>query len=183
MSEDLLHTLRINGIVCRGADHARTGYASFALILPEHLQKAVKIVDEEGYFLEDITCCQVKEGLELIYHFDNFHYPGRLCLRALIREDEAEIPSIACIYPGAEWHERECTDFFGITFRGNPNPVPLLLSPRNPGPVLKKTQDGLKGLQELLPAGPAENIPERASGIEAVLNRCVERIGKNGGEK
>jgi NADH-quinone oxidoreductase subunit C len=37
------------------------------------------------------------------------------------------VPSIASIYPAADWHERETRDMFGIVFEGHPNLVPLLL--------------------------------------------------------
>ena len=35
--------------------------------------------------------------------------------------------TISPVFPGANWHERETHDFFGIVFRGHPNLEPLLL--------------------------------------------------------
>lgn len=183
MNSDFLETLKKSGVICRSAEQESTGCKSFVFILPAYLKKAAAIVDGEGYFLEDITCCQVSEGMELIYHFDHYHSPGRVSLRTLIDADKAEISSIASIYPGAEWHERECTDFFGITFRGNPNPVPLLLSPRNPGPVLKKEEEKLKGMEDMLPESLTVKSPDHNSGIEAVLAGWADQIRKDGGEK
>jgi NADH-quinone oxidoreductase subunit C len=48
------------------------------------------------------------------------------------------MPSISDIFQGADWHERECCDFFGVTFDGHPNLIPLLL-PDNFGfhPLIK----------------------------------------------
>ncbi|MFP4167867.1 MAG: NADH-quinone oxidoreductase subunit C [Desulfonatronovibrionaceae bacterium] len=183
MKNHLLDILRKNGAICRSTNLEGTGYKNFVFILPAYLEAAVKIVDAAGYFLEDITCCQVKEGLELIYHFDHYHSPGRICLRTLIDEDKAEISSIASIYPGAQWHERECTDFFGLTFQGNPNPVPLLLSPQNPGPVLKKKAGKLQGLEEFLPESLTIKHPGHNSGIEDILAGWAEDIGKDRGQK
>ena len=37
------------------------------------------------------------------------------------------VPSVAPLYPAADWHERETRDMFGIVFDGHPNLVPLLL--------------------------------------------------------
>jgi NADH-quinone oxidoreductase subunit C len=37
------------------------------------------------------------------------------------------VPSISEVFPGANWHERETHEFFGIRFLGHPNLSPLLL--------------------------------------------------------
>jgi len=37
------------------------------------------------------------------------------------------VPTISAVFPGANWHERETHDFFGIRFAGHPNLIPLLL--------------------------------------------------------
>ena len=37
------------------------------------------------------------------------------------------MPSVASVWPGANWHEREAHDFFGIKFVGHPNLEPFLL--------------------------------------------------------
>tara|TARA_B100000700_G_scaffold100597_3_gene113338 strand:- start:8606 stop:9307 length:702 start_codon:yes stop_codon:yes gene_type:complete len=42
------------------------------------------------------------------------------------------------IYPGADWHEREAWEMFGITFRGHPNQVHLYLPSQFEGNPLRK---------------------------------------------
>ncbi|MEN8041630.1 MAG: NADH-quinone oxidoreductase subunit C [Actinomycetota bacterium] len=42
-------------------------------------------------------------------------------------KDDATIASLAPSIGGAEWHEREAHDMFGIVFEGNPNLVPIYL--------------------------------------------------------
>jgi NADH-quinone oxidoreductase subunit C len=37
------------------------------------------------------------------------------------------LPTLSAIYPGADWHERETHDFFGVIFSGHPDLTPLLL--------------------------------------------------------
>jgi NADH-quinone oxidoreductase subunit C len=37
------------------------------------------------------------------------------------------VPTISHVHPGANWHERESHDFFGIIFTGHPGLLPLLL--------------------------------------------------------
>jgi NADH-quinone oxidoreductase subunit C len=42
-------------------------------------------------------------------------------------KDDAVIDSITGLFGGAEWHERETHDMFGIEFTGNPNLSPIYL--------------------------------------------------------
>lgn len=46
---------------------------------------------------------------------------------AALPKDDAVIDSISGIFGGAEWHEREAHDMFGIEFTGNPNLSPIYL--------------------------------------------------------
>jgi NADH-quinone oxidoreductase subunit C len=39
-----------------------------------------------------------------------------------------EIASIVDMFSGADWHEREAAEMFGIRFVGHPDPRPLLTS-------------------------------------------------------
>jgi NADH:ubiquinone oxidoreductase subunit C len=48
-------------------------------------------------------------------------------VRTRVSRDAAEVPTITDIYAGANWHERETAEFFGINFTGHPHLVPLLL--------------------------------------------------------
>jgi NADH-quinone oxidoreductase subunit C len=65
--------------------------------------------------------------MEVVY--DYFHPANglRAAVRARIPRDRAEIATIGEIFPGANWHERETHDFFGIRFLGHPDLTPLLL--------------------------------------------------------
>ena len=42
-------------------------------------------------------------------------------------DDDLTIPTIIPVFPGANWHEREAAEMFGITFTGHPNPRNLYL--------------------------------------------------------
>ncbi|KUJ95133.1 MAG: NADH-quinone oxidoreductase subunit [Desulfonauticus sp.] len=131
--------------------HEQTGYEKHFFITPASLLQHVQKLDELGYFLEDITCMQVKEGFLLTYHFNRWEKPGRLALRVLVVEEDKTIDSISSIYPGALWHERECYDFFGIVFKNHPSLIPLLLPPEMEERPLLKSSEKLRDLYELLP--------------------------------
>ncbi|MDP6612823.1 MAG: NADH-quinone oxidoreductase subunit C, partial [Candidatus Hydrothermarchaeota archaeon] len=42
--------------------------------------------------------------------------------------EEPNIPTVTDIWCGANWHERETAELFGITFEGHPYPKRLLLA-------------------------------------------------------
>ncbi|MEE2768114.1 MAG: NADH-quinone oxidoreductase subunit C [Actinomycetota bacterium] len=52
--------------------------------------------------------------------------------------DRPEVDSWTPIYPGADWHEREAWEMFGITFHGHPNLVHLYLPSEFEGHPLRK---------------------------------------------
>lgn len=57
-------------------------------------------------------------------------------LRALLTE--GAIASVTDLYPGADWHERETHEMFGVDFPGHPDLKPLLLTPEFEGHPLRK---------------------------------------------
>ena len=65
--------------------------------------------------------------MEIIY--DYFHPTSglRAVVRARVSRDNPQVPSISGVFPGANWHEREAHDFFGIHFVWHPNLTPFLL--------------------------------------------------------
>lgn len=75
------------------------------------------------HFLED-------EGAEqhVAYHLLSVTHGGRR-LRVEVTAPDADphIPSVVPIYPGADWHERETWDMFGVIFDGHPALTRILM--------------------------------------------------------
>lgn len=120
--------LRANGVV--STDYAVCGYHLDVQVAPEQLRAAVEIIDGHDFFIESITGVDwIDEGqLEVVYDFSRYDFDlCRVVVRTRTNRDGAEIPSITAIYNGANWHERETAEFFGITFTEHPNLIPLLL--------------------------------------------------------
>ena len=68
-------------------------------------------------------------GIEILYHFSYDKTPLIITLRVIIEDKEhPEIDSIANIFRGAEWIEREMWEMLGINFKGHPNLKRLLLA-------------------------------------------------------
>ncbi len=62
-----------------------------------------------------------------------------LILSTSIDKDDAWMDTLIPVYAGADWHERECAEMFGIDFRGHPNLVHLYLPEQFEGYPLRKS--------------------------------------------
>ena len=125
MSEQLMREL--NPVCLSRCSRAKTGTDWAAFLDPGDLVPACKRLLKEEYHLEDVTVVDTSDGFVAVYHFARFVRSERITLRVLIPHDNPKIPTISGVYHGANWHERETTDFYGIDFTGHPNLIPLLL--------------------------------------------------------
>ncbi len=105
------------------------GYHLDVKIAPDQIVPAAKILDENGFSIDTITGVDwlPENTLEVVYDFLHALSNLRVVVRTRIPRDEPEIPTISAVFPGADWHEREAHDFFGIRFLGHPDLSPLLL--------------------------------------------------------
>ena len=65
--------------------------------------------------------------MEVVYDFYHPTCAWHVAVRCRVPREAAEVPTVSGIYPGANWHERETHEFFGIRFSGHPDLSPLLL--------------------------------------------------------
>ena len=110
-------------------DYKAKGYHLDVDLPPEKIPEAAEILLRENFFIESITGVDWidDEQLEAVYDFNHFNELCRVVIRTRTDRNNPEIPTISNIYQGANWHERETHDFFGIKFIGHPNLEPLLL--------------------------------------------------------
>lgn len=79
---------------------------------------------------------------EMVYILMNWETPVHIQIRTRIHRDNPVMPSILPIYPGAKYYERECHEFFGIQFPGNPGyEKQLILEGWDDIPPLRKDFD------------------------------------------
>ncbi|HXK34602.1 MAG TPA: NADH-quinone oxidoreductase subunit C [Dehalococcoidia bacterium] len=87
--------------------------------------------DDERLQLDYMRCLSgvdwQEEGLEVVYHLWSMSKRHGITVKTRCPSDDARVPSVAELYPAANWHEREARDMFGIVFEGHPHLVPLLL--------------------------------------------------------
>ena len=67
------------------------------------------------------------------------------------------VPSVSSLHPGANWHEREAFDMFGITFTGHPDPRRILMWDSYPYHPLRKDFP-LAGIEVPLPAADVAEV-------------------------
>ena len=63
----------------------------------------------------------------------------RVTFSADLPKDEPSISSLVDVYAGADWHEREANEMFGIDFEGHPNLANLYLPDGFQGHPLRKS--------------------------------------------
>jgi NADH-quinone oxidoreductase subunit C len=113
----------------QGVDFALKGYHADATVAVDQVVAAVQEMDKEGFALDTITGVDWMAAgqIEVVYDFYHPLKPLRVVVRTRVPRDGVEVPTISRIYPGANWHERETHDFFGVRFSGHPNMEPFLL--------------------------------------------------------
>ena len=95
--------------------------------------------DRGGYeHLSLITGIDWKRSWEVVYHLVRLGQREVLTLRCALPRHDPTVPSIASVWPGASWHERETYDLLGITFTGTPDPRRILLPQDFRGHPLRK---------------------------------------------
>jgi NADH-quinone oxidoreductase subunit C len=112
-----------------GVDYAAKGYHAEATVAPDQVVSVAEQLDKEGLSLDTITGVDwMAEGqMEVVYDYFHPAKALRVVVRTRIPRDNPEIATIQKVFPGANWHERETHDFFGIRFLGHPNLTPFLL--------------------------------------------------------
>lgn len=129
----------------------------------EHLLEVVAYLrDELGYrMLVDVTAIdegQVSPRFTAVYHFYHLGRHEYLRLATTCADDEQPaVPSLAGLFAGADWHERETYDMFGIRFEGHPDMRRILMWDGYPYYPLRK-EFPLAGIQTPLPDEEVEEI-------------------------
>jgi NADH-quinone oxidoreductase subunit C len=114
---------------CTLVEHGARGVHLDVRVLLEEVVDAAQLLDVRGFAIDAVTGVDWMAEKEMEVVYDYFHptEPWRVSVRVRVPRRASEVPSIQEIFPGANWHERETHDFFGIRFTGHPNLEPLLL--------------------------------------------------------
>jgi NADH-quinone oxidoreductase subunit C len=77
-------------------------------------------------------------GFAVVMHLYSPIHRHHVLLRTVTPRDNPVVPSSSGVFRGANWHEREAWEMFGIVFDGHPNLVKLLLNDEFEGHPLRK---------------------------------------------
>ena len=112
-----------------------------AQVAPEQWESVARFAkDTLGCaFFSFLTAVDWKaDGLELVVWVDNLDANFSVQLRTKLGAGTTACASLAGVYRGADWMERECFDMFGVQFAGHPGLRRILLADDWEGhPLLK----------------------------------------------
>jgi NADH-quinone oxidoreductase subunit C len=81
--------------------------------------------DAQCRFISFVDVCGVdyperEQRFDVVYHLLSPHLNQRIRVK-LATDDVEPVPSIAGVFPGADWFEREAYDLYGMLFTGHPD--------------------------------------------------------------
>lgn len=92
--------------------------------------------------LVQVTCVDWKEHFEVVVQLLSTRDGHKLFFRSQVAKNpengDGELETISDLYRGAEWHEREIYDLFGVHFRNHPDLRRIFLENDFPGYPLRK---------------------------------------------
>jgi NADH-quinone oxidoreductase subunit C len=110
-------------------DPKAKGYHIDVTVTPDQVVAAAQIADQFGFGMDMVSGVDWMAAGQMEVVYDFFHPASvlHLVVRTRVPRDKAELPTIQSVFPGANWHERETHEMFGIKFVGHPDLTPLLL--------------------------------------------------------
>ena len=149
------------------AERASADCPSVLCPAEKYLEFVADLRDKHGFdMLVDLTAIDWEHNLPrfmVVAHFLSTTKHSYLRVSVNCEDDNSpEIPSLATLYPAADWHERECYDMFGIKFSGHPDLKRILMWEDYPYYPLRK-EFPLAGIETPLPAADIADV----TGVEA----------------
>jgi len=111
-------------------------------VTPEDYVSVVKTLKEhpgiDCRFLVMVTAVDRLERFEVVVQVLSVDHGHQVLVRCPVARNNPELESLAPVFPGAAWHEREVYDLFGIRFRNHPDPRRIFLEEDFAGHPLRK---------------------------------------------
>jgi NADH-quinone oxidoreductase subunit C len=125
-TEQFTNTLRDLSATVNEVDFKQRGYHCEVLLNQDNLRDVVRLMYDLKYYLVFVSAVHVEPTIDIVYQFAHFTSPSRVIARLPVDAD-GTVPTICDIFQGANWHERETKDFYGVVFRDHPYLKPLIL--------------------------------------------------------
>jgi len=97
--------------------------------------------DDPRAALDSLTCLSGVDLLDrfrVVYHLFSFTHRHTFVVKTEVSRRDPRVPSVALIWRGARWFEREAFDLFGIEFDGHPDLRRILMPDDWEGHPLRK---------------------------------------------
>lgn len=154
---------------------ARPGYEGHVIETAKLREVALAVRDEMGYdYLSSVTAVDYfsdapnsNNFIEVVYHLYKSTGGGMLVYKVQVPRDDAVVPSLVDIYPGADFQEREAYDLYGVTFEGHPDLRRILMWEGFAGHPMRKDwkepyfEEELKPYKNRWPEGQVYRIEDR----------------------
>lgn len=95
---------------------------------------------DEGYdYFDWLSAYDDRDaGIAVVVRLWSLSRKEGILVRARVARDGGSLPTLTGMWAGADWHERETFEMFGVGFDGHPNLTPLLLPDGFEGNPLRK---------------------------------------------
>ena len=121
---------------------ARDATICLAIDASDAHEAARRLRDSAGFetstFVTAIDRFPSEPRFSVYWQFLSVAHADRVRLVARVRSNEARVPTIIDLYPGAAFSERECYDMFGVWFDGHPGLKRLMMPEEYPYFPLRK---------------------------------------------
>ena len=108
-------------------------------ISPDELTSHARDLKDSGFdYLTYITAVDYPDTLDVIYEVRSIEKNEDRSWKVSLDRSNPALPSISSIFKGANWHEREAYDLFGVKFTDHPDPRRILLPEDWSGHPLRK---------------------------------------------
>ncbi|KRF33949.1 NADH-quinone oxidoreductase subunit C [Paenibacillus sp. Soil787] len=94
-------------------------------------------------YLRNLSGVDQETHLEVAYHLLSLTHKNEYCVKVKTDREQPSIPSVAPVWPTANWNEREVYDLLGIDFPGHPNLVRIMMPDDWVGHPLRKDYEPL----------------------------------------
>jgi NADH-quinone oxidoreductase subunit C len=112
-------------------------------IAPQRYRELIQTLRDDSEFACDFLdfvggVDRGEEGFDVVVQLYSTRRHHQVRVKLAAEGDDPVVPTISDLYPGANWHERETWELFGIRFDGHPQLVKLLLPEQFEGYPLRK---------------------------------------------
>jgi NADH-quinone oxidoreductase subunit C len=121
------------------------------VVKKEEVYRILSHLKDTGFnHFSDVTVVDYigENEFELIYHLWSHGENTRAIVKVRIPREDPTVKSVVELWTGAQMHERENHELFGINFEGNPNLSPLFLEDWEEIPPFRKDFDSRKYVKE-----------------------------------